>query len=230
MDNLQLRQLFDKETSTYTYLLYHPQSKEALIIDPVKENADRDLLLIKELDLNLKYILETHLHADHITGAAIIKDKTKAQVGISANANVLEADLQLAQGKTLGLGGHQILCLDTPGHTNTCMCYFTTHFVFTGDTLFIRGCGRTDFQSGNSQELFKSVREKLFTLPEQTFVYPGHDYNGKTCSTIYEEKQFNPRLSMDKTEQEFVDIMDNLNLPRPKKMDEAVPANLKLGA
>lgn len=226
---LKMRQLFDQETWTHTYLLWDSNSKEGIIIDPVKEKVERDLKLIKELEVNLKFILETHVHADHITGAGDLREQTGAQVYYGAAAGVQCADGSLGDGDELAFGDFKVKALSTPGHTDGCTSYLVENLVFTGDTLFIRGTGRTDFQQGSSEDLYRSVNDKLFSLPDDTVVYPGHDYKGMWFSTIKEEKKFNPRLGAGKTIEEFVKIMDNLNLAHPKKIAEAVPANLKCG-
>ncbi|HYX32007.1 MAG TPA: MBL fold metallo-hydrolase [Oligoflexus sp.] len=221
------RQLFDRETSTYTYLLADADTKEAVLIDPVQEQVDRDLRLLGELDLRLLYVLDTHVHADHITAAGVLRARTSCKTGLSKVSGVECADLQLAEPDTLTLGRIVIHVLETPGHTNGCLSYRVGDRVFTGDTLLIRGCGRTDFQNGNAPKLYDSVTQKLFTLPESTLVFPGHDYRGMTSSTIGEEKHFNPRLT--KTRDDFIQFMRDLKLDHPKKIMEAVPANLECG-
>lgn len=223
------RQFFELESSTYTYLLADPKTKEALIIDPVIETFARDVQAIKELELNLKYILETHIHADHITSSGKLRETLGGEIALSENCKIETADLYLKEDQELNLGEYKIKAIKTPGHTNTCMSYYLAPFLFTGDTLLIRGCGRTDFQDGDSKVLFRSVREKLFTFPNETLIYPAHDYSGRTCSSVAEEKKYNPRLKLEKSEQEFINIMENLNLAEPKKMKLAVPANLKSG-
>lgn len=222
-------QLFEKESSTYTYLIADPATKEAALIDPVLETADRDLTLIAELGLKLKYVLDTHIHADHITGAGEIRKRTQAQTAVSHDAHVDCADIALHDGQELFLGQRKILVLATPGHTNSCMSFVFENKVFTGDALLIRGCGRTDFQQGSSEKLYESVHKKLFTLPAGTQVYPAHDYNGQTASEIILEKKFNPRLGEGKTKAEFIQLMSELKLADPKKMHAAVPANLGCG-
>jgi len=227
--NILFYQLFESTSSTYTYLLADPLSREAVIIDPVLETTARDLQLIEELQVQLKYILETHIHADHITGADVLRQKTKARVGISVSAGIACADLQLRDHDEIPLGSHRIQVRATPGHTNTCLSYFIDGRVFTGDALLIRGTGRTDFQEGSSDRLFESIHQKIFSLPEETQVYPGHDYKGQTSSTVGMEKKFNPRVGGGKTKDEFKKIMANLNLSHPQKMAIAVPANKACG-
>jgi sulfur dioxygenase len=222
-------QLFEAESSTYTYLIADKQTKEAAIIDPVLETVDRDLKLIEEAGLKLKYVLDTHVHADHITGAGKIREKTKAQTALSRQSGVDCVDILLKQGDELELGQKKIKVLETPGHTNTCLSYLFEDMVFTGDALLIRGTGRTDFQQGSSDKLYDSIHEKIFILPPETKVYPGHDYRGQTSSTVELEKKFNPRLGMGRTKAEFVKIMSELKLANPKKIHEAVPANMACG-
>ncbi|MCB0365330.1 MAG: MBL fold metallo-hydrolase [Bdellovibrionaceae bacterium] len=223
------RQLFDRDTCTYTYLLADSVSRDAVIIDPVREQFERDMQILGELNLQLRLILETHIHADHVTGAALLRRETGAKVGVAAVAGAEGVDKPLVDGQVLDRGEIVIKVLATPGHTNSCLSYFVGDRVFTGDALFIRGCGRTDFQQGDSAKLFKSVREKLFALPDDTFVYPGHDYKGQTVSTIGEEKRYNPRLRLNHTIEDFARIMSELKLDPPVRIKEAVPANLKLG-
>lgn len=223
------RQLYDQETSTYTYLLADEDTKEAIIIDSVIEQVERDKKLINELGLKLKYILETHVHADHITGAASLKTYfPDAQTVVHNEGGAECADLHSTDGMELKFGNQSIKVLSTPGHTNGCVSYYTDGMVFTGDALLIRGCGRTDFQQGDPGKLYDSVTQKVFTLPDNTTIYPGHDYKGLTSSSVWEEKTFNPRLA-NKTREEFTLIMNSLDLPYPKKIQESVPANLKCG-
>lgn len=225
---LRVRQLFDHESYTYTYIVYDDLALEGVIIDPVYGKMQRDLQLIRELGLKIEYVCESHVHADHITSCGQLAEEFDAEIVISPSAGV-EHDRLAANSNSLQFGNQSLDILHTPGHTSACICFYVPGFVFTGDTLLIRKCGRTDFQSGDSSELFKSVREKLFTLPDDTVVYPGHDYTGQTASTIGEEKRYNQRLNLSIGQQEFMEIMESLNLPYPKRMDEAVPANLKLG-
>jgi uncharacterized NAD(P)/FAD-binding protein YdhS/glyoxylase-like metal-dependent hydrolase (beta-lactamase superfamily II) len=222
---LIFRQFFDPETSSYTYLIADRQTREAVLVDPVLEQVERDLQAIEDLGLTLRYCLETHIHADHVTGAGKLRQLRGAQVLVPENAAVLKADLSLVDGEILTIGSVTIQAIATNGHTNAHLSYLVnnTHLL-TGDALFIRGCGRTDFQGGDAGTLYDAVTEKLFTLPDETLVYPAHDYKGRTVSTIGEEKQLNPRFS-DRTREQFITIMNNLNLAFPKKMNEAVPAN-----
>ena len=223
-------QLFDNESSTYTYLLADEKTFDAVLIDSVAEHLERDLKLLHELGLRLKYVLDTHVHADHVTAAGEIRARTGALSGVAAASGVECADLPLKDGDVLEFGAHQLKVIATPGHTEGCLSYYCEGKLFTGDALLIRGCGRTDFQQGSSARLYASVTRKLFTLPPETEVYPGHDYKGFTKSTIAQEMAYNPRLGGGKTEAEFVKLMSEIKLAQPKKILEAVPANLKCGA
>lgn len=229
MSNLIFHQLFEQETSTYTYIIGDAATKEAVIIDPVVEMVERDLKLIKELGLELKYILDTHVHADHITGSGILRKKTGAKIAVSSAYDLSCVDIHLGDGQELLFGDHKVKAIHTPGHTSGCLSYQIGNMLFTGDALLIRGTGRTDFQQGSSEKLFHSIRDKLFNLPDETVVYPGHDYKGFTKSTIGMEKAHNPRLKMSISKDEFISIMTNLKLANPKKIHEAVPANLLCG-
>ncbi len=222
-------QLFEHESSTYTYLIADPATGEAALIDPVIETVERDLKLIEELGLRLKYVIDTHIHADHITGAGVIRKRTGAQTAVSAHAHVDCADISLRDGDELFLGQMRIQALATPGHTDSCMSFIFGNKVFTGDALLIRGTGRTDFQQGSSGKLYDSVHEKLFRLPPDTQVYPAHDYRGQTASTIALEMKFNPRLGMGQSKNDFIKTMAELKLDKPKKIHEAVPANMACG-
>jgi glyoxylase-like metal-dependent hydrolase (beta-lactamase superfamily II)/rhodanese-related sulfurtransferase len=223
------KQLYDLETSTYTYLVADENTKEGVIIDSVKENLERDLALIKELGIKLVYSLDTHIHADHITATKLISERTGAKTVSPWTAQVPCADILLKDGETLNFGRHELKGIYTPGHTNTCMSYLIAGMVFTGDALFIRGTGRTDFQSGSATELYNSIKNKLYTLPDQVLVFPGHDYKGMTQTSIGEEKQFNPRININTSQEDFIQTMKNLKLANPKKIHEAVPANLRCG-
>ncbi|KAK2191806.1 hypothetical protein NP493_45g05018 [Ridgeia piscesae] len=220
------KQLFEKETSTYTYLLADKKTKEAVLIDPVHETAERDVKVVKELGLSLKYALNTHMHADHITGTGELKKLVPSVKSVISEASGARADVKVKDGDTLQFGKFKLDCRLTPGHTAGCMTYVWHQkgMVFTGDALLIRACGRTDFQQGSSESLYESVHKKIFTLPDETLVFPGHDYKGFTVSTVGEEKKHNPRLT--KTLPEFKTLMKNLNLPYPKKIDASLPANM----
>ena len=222
-------QLFEKESSTYTYLLADEASKEAIIIDPVIETVERDLKLISELGLTLKYILDTHVHADHITASGELRQRTGAKIALSSSYGLGCPDIALEDNQELKFGSHTIKGIHTPGHTNGCMTYLVDNKLFTGDTLLIRGCGRTDFQEGSAQQLYKSVRDKIFSFPEDFMIYPAHDYKGFTSTRIGDEMKLNPRLKMSVSEDEFIQIMDNLHLDYPKKIQQAVPANQTCG-
>ncbi|XP_015060093.2 persulfide dioxygenase ETHE1 homolog, mitochondrial-like [Solanum pennellii] len=234
---LIFRQLFEKESSTYTYLLadsLHPD-KPALLIDPVDRTVDRDLALVKELGLKLIYAINTHVHADHVTGSGLIKTKVPGVKSIISKASNAKADLFVEPGDNIYIGDIHLEVRATPGHTLGCITYVTgdgvdqpqPRMAFTGDALLIRGCGRTDFQGGSSDKLYDSVHSQIFTLPKDTLVYPAHDYKGFTVSTVWEEMLYNPRLSKDK--ETFKNIMQNLNLSYPKMIDIAVPSNMVCG-
>ncbi len=223
------RQLFDRETSTYTYLIADTKVKEAVLVDPVLEQVERDLRLLRELGLTLQFCLETHIHADHITGTDKLRELTGCQGIVPENAQATCADHFISNGEVLKVGEIEIEAIATLGHTDSHMSYLVNgDRVLTGDSLFIRGCGRTDFQGGDPGIMYDHVTEKLFTLPEETLVYPGHDYKGQTASTIGEEKRFNSRFA-GKDRASFIKLMNNLNLPNPKKISEAVPANKRCG-
>lgn len=221
------RQLFDSTSSTYTYLLADPGTREAILIDTVKEQVDRDLRLLSELDLELLYVLDTHIHADHVTGAGLVSSRTGAKT-VAGKLGAQCADIQVAAGDTLSFGGYELEVLDTPGHTDDSVSYRTADRVFTGDALLIRGCGRTDFQNGDSRQLYRSITGVLFRLPDSTLVFPAHDYKGMTMSTIGEERRHNPRVA-GKSGEQFAELMANLDLSQPKKIMEAVPANRTCG-
>ncbi len=220
------RQLFDAESSTYTYLLADRATQTAILIDPVLEQVERDLKLLFELGLTLKYCIETHIHADHVTGAGVLRNETNCLGLVPIGSGVQNIDRELQDNEVLELGSIYLKAMATPGHTESHMAYLINHTqVLTGDALFIRGCGRTDFQGGDPGVLFESVNQKLFSLPSSTLIYPGHDYRGHTVSTVGEEKQYNPRFA-NKDKAAFIELMMHLNLPLPKNMAQAVPANL----
>lgn len=231
MRNKIFRQFFDPNSSTYTYLLGDLVNRVGIFIDTVQEQVQRELITIQEFDFEKIYLLSTHIHADHITGNALLKDELgiKAESIISEYYDNAKADRHVGENEVLHLGDFKLNLLHTPGHTTGCLCIVDNENerVFTGDTLLIRGCGRTDFQGGSSADLYESVHKKLFILPTSYTVYPAHDYKGRTASSIYEEKKFNPRLS--KSKEEFIEIMKNLNLAYPKLIDIAVPRNLNCG-
>lgn len=226
------RQIFERESCTYTYLLGCEKTRQAVLIDTVKSEVTLYLQLLNELDLQLIYVLDTHTHADHITGAGALRDITNAATLLGEQAKSECVSKAITHGESITFGSLNIKALHTPGHTDDSYCFVLNsqdqHFVFTGDTMLIRGTGRTDFQNGDPQEQYKSLFDQLLKLPGNTWVYPAHDYKGWSVSTIDEEKQHNPRLQV-KTMAEYVDIMNNLNLPNPKMMDVAVPVNQACG-
>jgi sulfur dioxygenase len=228
---LILRQLFDSQSSTYTYLLADPGSREAILIDPVFEQARRDAALVEELGLKLAWTLDTHVHADHVTAAWLLKQKLGSRIAISKAGGAQGADLYLEKNQLVHFGKRTLEARATPGHTNGCMTYVLDDrsMAFTGDAVLIRGCGRTDFQQGDAHVLFRSVREQVFSLPDACLIYPAHDYRGLTASSVGEEKLYNPRLAESIGEGDFVGYMTNLGLAHPKQMEVAVPANLQCG-
>lgn len=226
---MKIRQLFDTETSSYTYLVWDEKTREAALIDSVDTQMERDLQLIRELNLDLKYTLETHIHADHITASGKIREQLGSRAVVHRNSQSVCADILVVDGDTIKLGEQQIQVMETPGHTDTCVSYRIDGIVFTGDALLIRGCGRTDFQAGDPGMLYDSIHARLFSLPDETIVYPAHDYRGFRSSTIGEEKAHNPRLGNNRPKQAFVDLMNSLDLDPPKKIAEAVPGNLECG-
>lgn len=223
------KQLFDDATWTYTYLIADESNGEAVFIDPVNTHVDNYLHLLQDLGLTLKYSLETHVHADHITASGLLRQKTGAQTAVSGLCGAKTADIQIQDGDIFEFGqNEQIKVIATPGHTPGSISFLWRDRVFTGDALFIGGCGRTDFQGGDSGAQYDSITQRLFTLPADTLVYPGHDYQGRWVSNIMQERTNNPRLS-GKSRDEFIEIMDNLNLPEPRLINEAVPANRYCG-
>lgn len=222
-----IRQLFDADTGTYTYLVADPDTGKAALIDPVLEQIERDLTLVRELGLDLAYVLETHVHADHVTAAGAIRERLSAKTVAGARGAPC-VDIAVRHGDGIELGSFTIRVLETPGHTDDSLSFAVPGAVFTGDALLVRGTGRTDFQNGNAGELYDSITRVLFVLPDSTTVYPGHDYKGRTASTIGEEKAHNPRVA-GKSRAEFTEIMANLGLPPPKKLAVAVAANRACG-
>lgn len=223
------RQLFEPLSSTYTYLFACEQTGQAVLLDPVVASMDRDLAALQELGLTLAYTLDTHIHADHITGALELKKKTGCKIAAPAIDRLPCVDVGMEEGKPLAVGRLSLQGLHTPGHTDGHFAYLLGDRVFTGDALLIEGCGRTDFQNGDADSLYRSVREKLFSLPDDYLVYPAHDYQDRRVSSIAQERKRNPRLGGERTLEEFRDIMDNLNLPYPKFIDYAVPGNRQCG-
>ena len=228
---LIFRQLFDAQSSTYTYLLGDSVSREAILIDPVFEQVRRDAALINELNLKLAWTLDTHVHADHVTGAWLMKQRCGNRIGLSAKSGATGADRALEDGDQVAFGKRYVEARSTPGHTDGCVTYVLDNqsMAFTGDCLLIRGSGRTDFQQGDPRAMYRAVHAQIFSLPESCLLYPAHDYRGLTVSSVGEEKRFNPRLGGELCEDDFVGYMNNLGLAHPKQMDIAVPANLKCG-
>ncbi|MFM9917322.1 MAG: rhodanese-like domain-containing protein [Rhizobacter sp.] len=225
------RQLFDPTSSTYTYLLGDADSGEAVLIDPVFEHVRRDSALLRELGLRLVATLDTHVHADHVTGAWLLKQRCGSQIMLSASSAAGNADRLLKHGDRVAFGSRHIEVRATPGHTSGCLTYVLDDhsMAFTGDSLLIRGCGRTDFQQGSATSLYRSVHEQILSLPGRCLLYPGHDYRGLTVTSVVEEAQYNPRLGGEIDALDFAGYMNNLGLPHPKLMDIAVPANLRCG-
>ena len=225
------RQLFDPQSGTYSYLLADDSSREAVLIDPVYEQVRRDAALVAELGLSLVCTLDTHVHADHVTGAWALRARTGSGIAISAASGAEGADRRLSDGDGVRFGGRFLSVRATPGHTTGCLTYVLDgeQMAFTGDCLLIRGCGRTDFQGGDAGSLYRSVHARIFTLPGDCLLYPGHDYRGLTVTSVAEEKAFNPRLGGELSQGDFVGFMANLGLAHPKQIDVAVPANLQCG-
>lgn len=228
------RQLFEPDSSTYTYLLVCGQTGQCVLIDPVLDTVERDLHVLQELGLTLTYTLETHIHADHLTGARKLREFTGSQIAVPAMDKLACADIGVEEGKPFRVGTLELYPLFTPGHTGTHHAYLLDNgmqkVLFCGDALLIEACGRTDFQSGDAAALYRSITEKFFTLPDETLVYPAHDYEGRQITTIRQEKNRNPRIGQGKSQDEFVAIMNGLDLPYPRKIDFAVPGNQACGA
>ena len=233
MFSIIFRQLFDTNSSTFTYLLADPETREAVLIDPVFECHQRDRALLEELNLKLLCTLDTHCHADHVTGAWLMQQATGAQIGLSKRYGTMVqgANLRLDHRDLVSFGRRTLEVRATPGHTNGCLTFVLDDqsMAFTGDCLLIRGAGRCDFQEGNAHTMYRSIKEQIFTLPEDCLLFPAHDYHGRTVSSVREEKAFNPRIGGQADENDFTGYMKNLNLPHPKKMDIAVPANYRCG-
>jgi len=223
------KQVFDTKTSTYTYLIASAKGREAVIIDPVLENVEEYIVLLKELDLKLVKVIDTHIHADHITGATKLKQVTNCITLMGEHTPADTVEIKVKDNEIIEIDNLKIKSLYTPGHTSDSYSFLLDNYLFTGDTLLINGTGRTDFQNGSSKDAYNSLFNNLLKLPEDTLVYPGHDYNGKLSSTIGNEKKFNPRLQV-KSVDEYVDIMSNLNLAKPKMIETNVSRNIKLGA
>ena len=223
------KQVFDIKSSTYTYLIASAKGREAFIIDPVLENIEEYIILLNEFDLKLVKVIDTHIHADHITGASALREKTKCVTIMGDHTPAETVEIKVKDEEIIKLDQLEIKALHTPGHTSDSFSFLMNNYLFSGDTLLINGTGRTDFQNGSAKEAHHSIFNKLLKLPEETILCPGHDYNGKKMSTIGNEKKFNPRLQVG-SENEYEEIMNNLNLPKPKLMDINVPRNIKLGA
>ena len=223
------RQLFDKSSSTYTYLIASAKGREALIIDPVLENIEQYIKLLNELDLKLVKVIDTHIHADHITAASKLKNKTNCTTIMGEHTPSDTVEIKVKNDDIICVDKLKIKVIYTPGHTKDSYSFLMDDCLFSGDTLLINGTGRTDFQGGNSKDSYNSIFNRLLKLPEETLLYPAHDYNGQTVSTIGKEKKFNPRLQVNSVN-EYIDIMNNLNLSKPKLMDINVASNIKLGA
>ncbi|MBD1138750.1 MBL fold metallo-hydrolase [Pelagibacterales bacterium SAG-MED46] len=223
------KQEFDTKTSTYTYIIASAKGREAVIIDPVIENVERYIKILSELDLKLVKVIDTHIHADHITGASKLKQVTNCTTLMGEHTPADTVDIKVKDGEIIEIESFKIKSLYTPGHTSDSYSFLLDNFIFTGDTLLINGTGRTDFQNGSSKDAYNSLFNNLLKLPEETLVYPGHDYNGKFSSTIGNEKRFNPRLQV-KSVDEYVDIMSKLNLAKPKMIETNVSRNILLGA
>ena len=222
-------QLFDKNSSTYTYLIASSKGREALIIDPVLDNIEQYIKLLNELDLKLVKVIDTHIHADHITAASKLKNKTNCTTIMGEHTPSDAVEIKVKDNEIIYVDKLEIKVIYTPGHTKDSYSFLMNDYLFSGDTLLINGTGRTDFQGGNSEDSYNSIFNRLLKLPEETLLYPAHDYNGQTVSSIGKEKKFNPRLQVDSVS-EYVDIMNNLNLSKPKLMDINVASNIKLGA
>ena len=223
------RQLFDKSTSTYTYLIASAKGREALIIDPVLENVEQYIKLLNELNLKLVKVIDTHIHADHITAASKLKNKTNCTTIMGEHTPSDTVEVKVKDNEIIYVDKLEIKVIYTPGHTKDSYSFLMDDYLFSGDTLLINGTGRTDFQGGNSEDSYNSIFNRLLKLPEETLLYPAHDYNGQTVSSIGKEKKFNPRLQVNGIN-EYIDIMNNLNLSKPKLMDINVASNIKLGA
>ena len=222
-------QLFDKNSSTYTYLIASAKGREALIIDPVLENIEQYIKLLNELDLKLVKVIDTHIHADHITAASKLKNATNCTTIMGEHTPSDAVEIKVKDDEIIYVDKLEIKVIYTPGHTKDSYSFLMDDYLFSGDTLLINGTGRTDFQGGNSEDSYNSIFNRLLKLPEETLLYPAHDYNGQTVSTIGKEKKFNPRLQVNSVN-EYIDIMNNLNLSKPKLMDINVASNIKLGA
>jgi|TARA_B110001450_G_scaffold222792_1_gene219530 glyoxylase-like metal-dependent hydrolase (beta-lactamase superfamily II) len=223
------KQVFDKKSSTFTYLIASSEGREALIIDPVIENVDNYIQLLNELDLKLVKVIDTHIHADHVTGASKLKDKTKCITIMGDHTPADSVEIKVKDGELIKLDQLELRAIYTPGHTSDSFSFLMNNYLFSGDTLLINGTGRTDFQNGNAKDAYDSIFNKLLKLPDETLLYPAHDYKGENVSTIGKEKKLNPRLQVENVTQ-YIEIMNNLNLQKPASLDFNISSNLKLGA
>jgi len=223
------KQVFDKKSSTFTYLIASSEGREALIIDPVIENVDNYIQLLNELDLKLVKVIDTHIHADHVTGASKLKDKTKCITIMGDYTPADSVEIKVKDGELIKLDQLELRAIYTPGHTSDSFSFLMNNYLFSGDTLLINGTGRTDFQNGNAKDAYDSIFNKLLKLPDETLLYPAHDYKGENVSTIGKEKKLNPRLQVESVSQ-YIEIMNNLNLQKPVSLDFNISSNLKLGA
>ena len=223
------KQVFDKKSSTFTYLIASSEGREALIIDPVIENVDNYIQLLNELDLKLVKVIDTHIHADHVTGASKLKDKTKCITIMGDHTPADSVEIKVKDGELIKLDQLELRAIYTPGHTSDSFSFLMNNYLFSGDTLLINGTGRTDFQNGNAKDAYHSIFNKLLKLPDETLLYPAHDYKGENVSTIGKEKKLNPRLQVENVNQ-YIEIMNNLNLQKPESLDFNISSNLKLGA
>ena len=223
------KQVFDQKSSTYTYLIASSKGREALIIDPVIENVGEYINLLKELDLKLVKVIDTHIHADHVTGASKLKDITKCSTIMGEHSPAETIEIKVKDDEYINLDNLKIRSIYTPGHTSDSYSFLMNNYLFSGDTLLINGTGRTDFQNGNAKDAYNSIFNKLLKLPDETLLYPAHDYKGEKVSTIGKEKKYNPRLQVESVE-EYIEIMNNLDLKKPISIDENISKNLKLGA
>ena len=223
------KQVFDKKSSTFTYLIASSEGREALIIDPVIENVDNYIQLLNELDLKLVKVIDTHIHADHVTGASKLKDKTKCITIMGDHTPADSVEIKVKDGELIKLDQLELRAIYTPGHTSDSFSFLMNNYLFSGDTLLINGTGRTDFQNGNAKDAYDSIFNKLLKLPDETLLYPAHDYKGENVSSIGKEKKLNPRLQVENVNQ-YIEIMNNLNLQKPASLDFNISSNLKLGA
>ena len=223
------KQLFDTKSSTYTYIIASAKGREAMIIDPVIENVGEYIKLLKELDLKLVKVIDTHIHADHVTGASKLRDITKCSTIMGDHTPAETVEIKVKDDEYISLDNLKIRAMYTPGHTSDSYSFLMNNYLFSGDTLLINGTGRTDFQNGNSKDAYNSIFNKLLKLPDETLLYPAHDYKGEKVSTIGKEKKYNPRLQVDSVD-EYIEIMNNLNLKKPISIEENISKNLKLGA